>query len=119
MTDSAASIHSVLPVLAYVDPDAAIPWLCQAFRFHEEARMVGADGKGAIASGCTHAGARIMIGGMPRHLKERFAALLSEREAGVVTWPDSITVMVPDVDAQFDYVRSAGAVTKSEPKDQP
>src|SRR2546423_10205940 len=92
MTDSAASIHSVLPVLAYVDPDAAIPWLCQAFRFQEESRMVGADGKIAIASVCTHAGARIMIGGMPRHLKERFAALLSEREAGVVTWPDSITV---------------------------
>jgi uncharacterized glyoxalase superfamily protein PhnB len=119
MTDLSASSYLVLPVLAYVDPDAALPWLCAAFRFHEESRMIGADGKVAIADVRTSVGGRLMVGGMPPQLKKRFAALLSERDPGVVAWPDSVTVIVPDVDRQFDHVRGFGAVATSEPKDQP
>jgi uncharacterized glyoxalase superfamily protein PhnB len=81
--------------------------------------MIGADGKVAIADVRPSAGGRLMIGGMPPQFKNRFVALLSQRDAGDVTWPDSVTVIVPDVDAQFDHVRGSGAVTTSEPKNQP
>jgi uncharacterized glyoxalase superfamily protein PhnB len=81
--------------------------------------MVDGDGKVAIAVVRTSAGGTIMIGGMPPQFKARFVALVSQRKPGDLTSPDSITVMIPDVDAQFEHARASGAVTTSEPTNQP
>ena len=110
----------VLPVLAYADPDAAISWLCRVFRFTEESRMVGRDGKVAIADLRTSAGGALMIGGIPPRVKARLRPALERARADdEATWPDSLTVILPDVDAQFEHVRREGAVILSELTDRP
>jgi uncharacterized glyoxalase superfamily protein PhnB len=110
----------VLPVLAYADPDAAISWLCRVFRFTEESRMVGRDGTVAIADLRTSAGGSLMIGGIPPRVKARLGPLLDQPRADdEVIWPDALTVILPDVDAQFEHVRREGAAIRSELTDQP
>jgi uncharacterized glyoxalase superfamily protein PhnB len=60
-----------------------------------------------------------MIGGLRADVRERLGSFLAERIEGEVTWPDAVTVIVPDVDAQFDHVRREGADITQEPTDQP
>jgi uncharacterized glyoxalase superfamily protein PhnB len=95
----------VLPVLGYVDPDAALPWLCRVFGFSEASRMTRRDGRIAIADVRTSTGGHLMINGI--------------QGPSEVARPDSVTVIVPDADAQFEHVRREGARIAQEPTDQP
>jgi len=120
MASAERSPQLMLPVLAYADPDAAIAWLCRVFRFSEQSRMTGRDGKVAIADLRTSGGGSLMIGGIRGPLRQRLSPLIDQpRSPAEVTWPDSITVMLPDVDEQFEHVREEGAAILCEPADRP
>ena len=69
----------VLPVLAYADADAAMSWLCRVFRFTEVSRMVGRDGRVAIADLRTSAGGSIMIGSIPPRILRGLVRCLTSR----------------------------------------
>lgn len=117
---SEVNVPLVLPVLAYHDPDAAIAWLCRVFLFTEQSRMVGSDGKVAMADLRTSSGGALMVGRMGPKLRAWHEPMLvAPRQPTDVVWPDSITVMVADVDALFEHVRVEGAAIRAEPKDQP
>ena len=63
----------------------------------------------AIADLRTSAGGSLMIGGIRGPLRQRLSPLIDQpRSPAEVTWPDSITVMLPDVDEQFEHVREEG-----------
>jgi uncharacterized glyoxalase superfamily protein PhnB len=96
---------TVIPVLVYPDVRAAVAWLTAAFGFREQVRIgddhrsqlrVGEDGGVIIAD--THGEQQPPVTGVVTHV---------------------IKVRVPDVDAQFERARAAGAHVLQEPAEQP
>jgi uncharacterized glyoxalase superfamily protein PhnB len=110
----------ILPMLAYEDGPAAIDWLCTAFGFTENFRMVGDDGRVGHAE--------LQLGDAvislatpspdyqsPKHHAETCAAARKWQE---VPWViNGLVVYVDDVDAHAGRARAAGARLLSEPED--
>ena len=100
----------------YVDPGAAIDWLCRAFGFEVRLRV---EHEGTIVhSELTFGDGLVMVGGSGRNDagKESWQARMkSPREVGGhVT--QSICVFVDDCDAHYARSRAAGAVIIRDPE---
>jgi len=96
---------TVIPVLVYPDVRAAVAWLTAAFGFREQVRIgddhrsqlrVGEDGGVIVAD--AHGEQQAPMTGVVTHV---------------------IKVRVPDVDAQFQRARAAGALVLQEPTEFP
>ncbi len=125
MSAADAKVRKVaIPMIAYEDVAAAIPWLESAFGFREDTdgRYTEPDGR------VTHAqleldGAVVMLGwpganyqSPARHVATCAAAAKWSELPYVI---DGVVVYVDDVDAHHRRARNAGAVILMEPRDQP
>lgn len=115
---------AVIPMLAYEDAAAAIPWLERAFGFQElrEQRSTGEDGRVSHAELATDGG-RIMLAtptplyqGPKRHREECATAAAWSSVPWVI---DGVRVVVADRDAHLERARAAGATILGEPSDEP
>ncbi len=114
--------QSVVPMLAYEDGLAALDWLCQAFGFKEQTRMVGPGGR--LAHGEVLAGdGLIMLASptvdyqSPKHHRETCE---QARRWQSVPWIiDGVLVYVDDLDSHFERARAAGARILSNIEDGP
>ena len=119
-----APAQLVLPQLRYDAPIEAIEWLCRVFGFREETRMSGPRGELYISEIVAPSGARVMISGpFGEAARAHFRATLPQyREVAEHPWPNpsySITMFVPDVDADYEHARAEGAQILVAPRDQP
>ena len=101
---------SVMPMLAYDDPKAAIAFLIEAFGFAERYRLDMPDGS---------------IGHAEMELEGGIVSLASAwRDAGLYPPGElkgchcQLAVIVADVDAHFERARAAGATIVAPPEDQ-
>jgi uncharacterized glyoxalase superfamily protein PhnB len=114
----------VLPLVRYDDLPAAVEWLCRVFGFSEASRMVGADGRLAMADLRPPSGGAVLVGGLSGPIVGQMRATFGDDFQAPATsgWPHlqyALTVFIPDVDTHFAGVRAAGARIVSEPRDQP
>ena len=99
-------------MLAYEDGPAALDWLCKAFGFKEQTRMLGLGGR--LAHGEVLAGdGLIMLASptvdyqSPKHHRETCE---QARRWQSVPWiVDGVLVYVDDLDSHFERARAAGA----------
>jgi uncharacterized glyoxalase superfamily protein PhnB len=118
----ANSPQSVVPMLAYEDGLAALDWLCKAFGFKEQTRMLGPGGR--LAHGELLAGdGLIMLASptldyqSPRHHRETCE---QARRWQSVPWIiDGVLVYVDDLDSHFERACAAGARILSNIEDGP
>ena len=115
---------TIIPMLAYEDAAAAIPWLERVFGFHElrDQRYVGTDGRVSHAD-LVFDGGRIMLAtptpayhGPRRHQEECAIAAEWSRVPWVI---DGVQVKVADRDAHLARARAEGATILGEPADEP
>jgi uncharacterized glyoxalase superfamily protein PhnB len=110
----------ILPMLAYEDGPAAIDWLCRAFGFTENFRMVGDDG--LLGHAELQLGDAVVSLATPsphyqspkRHAESCAAARAWQEVPWVI---NGLMVYVDDVDAHAERARAAGARLLSEPED--
>lgn len=101
---------SVMPMLSYDDPEAAISFLTAAFGFEEAFRLTMPDGSVGHAE-LVLGEARVSLAGAWRD-----AGLMPPTElAGV---PSQLAVRIGDVQSHFEQARAAGATIVTEPEDQ-
>jgi uncharacterized glyoxalase superfamily protein PhnB len=97
----------------YEDPARAIDWLCDAFGFEVQMKVVG-DGGRIEHSELVYGGGLVMVGGVgdakPHYLHRRAPSQLG----GMNT--QSMMVYVDDVEAHCTRARKAGAKIVSEPE---
>lgn len=99
--------------LYYRDPARIIDWLCAAFGFEVQIKVVEPDGS-IGHSELTYGGGLIMVGGEASGPATRFETeMLSPLSAGCNT--QGLMVYVDDVDAHFARARDAGARIVAEP----
>lgn len=116
------AVQRVIIHLSYVDPFAALEWLCRVFGFTEVQRFDrGIDNLTVRLRGPD--GGMVMISGRDAEFK----AWMRERaphfeEPSGRSWPlltHAVTVIVDDVDAHFARAKREGAALLGLPKDQP
>lgn len=104
----------------YLDPAAAIDWLCAAFGFEVRTRIEGAEGR-IEHSQLTFGEGMIMVGGAGPAYRDRLPddswkhALVSPQEVGGHT-TQTLCLYVDDVDAHCEEARAAGARIAVEPE---
>lgn len=104
----------------YLDPAAAIDWLCGAFGFEVQVKIEGAEGR-IEHSQLTLGDGLVMVGGAGPAYRDRLPegsfkrALVSPQEVGGRT-THSHCIYVDDVDAHCEVARSAGARIAAEPE---
>jgi uncharacterized glyoxalase superfamily protein PhnB len=116
------AVQRVVVHLSYVDPFAALEWLCRVFGFTEVQRFDrGVDNLTVRLRGPD--GGMVMISGRDAEFK----AWMRERaphfeEPSGRSWPlltHAVTVIVDDVDAHFARAEREDAALLGSPKDQP
>jgi uncharacterized glyoxalase superfamily protein PhnB len=117
-----SSPQSVVPMLSYEDGIAALEWLCKAFGFKEQTRMIGSDGR--LAHGEVLAGSSIVMLASPtpdyqnpKHHREHCE--LARRWLSVPWIVDGVLVYVDDIDSHFERACLAGATILSRMEDGP
>ena len=112
----------VVPMIAYVDGNAAMDWLIEAFGFTQHDRRNSASGTlthGELETG----GGIIMIASAtpdyqsPKHHRETCVA--ARKWSSVPYIIDGVLVQVEHLNAHFARARAAGAVMLSEPENTP
>ena len=120
-----ATRSSVVPMLAYENPAAAIEWLERAFGFREDRdeRYTGQDGTIGHAQMEAGSGGLIMLASPTpdyespaRHRERCEAAARWSRVPWVI---DGVQVEVDDVDAHYERAGSAGARLLTPIRDEP
>ena len=115
MTDSAiASRTSVVPMLSYEDPAAAIDWLERAFGFREQSEARYTDPNGTVTHAQMEAGGGLIMLAAPtpdyqspaRHREACEAAAAWSRVPWII---DGVQVEVDDVEAHHARAGAAGA----------
>ena len=99
----------IMPSLRYKDGPAAVEWLCAAFGFEKHLVVPGPEGEIAHAQ-LIYRNSMIMLGSASDSFKVPPAEIGAE--------PQSIYVIVEDVDAHCGRARDAGAEILMEPTDQ-
>jgi uncharacterized glyoxalase superfamily protein PhnB len=108
------------PHLSYADPGTAAQWLARVFGLRERVRMAGDDGNVIVAKLQTPDGSLVMIGGMSTAwVRERVADFYQPDTPPFPYLTHAVTVIVDDVDAHHQHARAGGALTLSDPTDQP
>lgn len=110
----------ILPMLAYEDGPAAIDWLCRAFGFTENFRLV--DDNGSVGHAELQLGDALISLATPspdyRSPKHHVETCADARKWHEVPWViNGLLVYVDDVDAHAEQARAAGARLLSEPAD--
>jgi uncharacterized glyoxalase superfamily protein PhnB len=116
--------QTVVPMIAYVDAQAAIDWLTDAFGFRERERIVDEGGTVMHAELETNEEGGVVMLATPSADYEgpRLHGERCERARAWLAVPwivDGVLVYVDDVDAHFARARSNGARILSEPEDGP
>jgi uncharacterized glyoxalase superfamily protein PhnB len=111
-------------MIAYVDAEAAIDWLTDAFGFRERERISDLHGTIVHAELETNAEGGIVMLATPSQEYEgsRLHSEWCERAQAWLAVPwivDGVLVYVDDVDAHYTRARSQGARVLSEPEDGP
>ncbi len=102
---------SIYPALRYRDAEAAVEWLGRAFGFEEQAVHRGDDG--------TIQHAELRLGnGLVMLGQHRPGGFFGDTPPDPAASPQSIYVVVEDVDAHHDRARAAGAEIARGPVDQ-
>jgi uncharacterized glyoxalase superfamily protein PhnB len=97
----------------YRDPARMIDWLCNAYGFEVQIRLVGEDGS-IVHSELTYGGGLIMVGGEKSGPAARFGVdMRSPASAGCNT--QGLMVYVDDAEAHCARARQAGARIVEEP----
>ena len=99
----------IMPSLRYKDGPAAVEWLCAAFGFEKHLVVPGPEGEIAHAQ-LIYRNSMIMLGSASDSFKVPSTEIGAE--------PQSIHVIVEDVDAHCGRARDAGAEILLEPTDQ-
>lgn len=95
----------------YEDPAAAIDWLCRAFGFEVQLKVVGENGK-IEHSELVMDGGLIMVGG---EKPDQFPHARPPTKVGGAN-TQNMMVYVDDVDAHCERARATGAVITHEPE---
>ncbi len=106
MNNINSNIHPVIiPALRYLDGQAAISWLCNAFGF--EKQLLVLDKKLVAHAQLTYGNSMIMLGAAKNNAFSKLVK--SPLETGCVG-SQSVYVIVEDVDAHYAKAVAAGAV---------
>ena len=109
--------QSVVPMLAYEDPNAAIEWLSRAFGFMEKTRILMPDGTVGHAEMETELGGTIFLANptpayqSPKTHRERCPSAAAWQDTPYVV--DGVLVYVEDISAHRTRAEIAGAVMLS------
>jgi uncharacterized glyoxalase superfamily protein PhnB len=121
MTDGKTTGRAaILPMLAYEDGPAAIDWLCEAFGFTENFRLVGDDGSVGHAELALGDAVISLATPSPDYQspKRHAETCAAARKWSEVPWViNGLMVLVDDVDAHAARAKAAGARLLSEPED--
>ena len=114
MKPTPAGWPRISPGLYYQDAAAMIDWLCHAFGFTVQLKVVGEDGH-IQHSELVYGGGLIMVGAASAGAARRFETdTQSPLRAGCNT--QNLMVYVDDVDAHCATARAAGARVVAEPE---
>ena len=107
--------RDVMPTFRYLDAPAAIDWLCRVFGF-EERLVVRGDGDTIRHAQLTLGGVMIMLGSTREDELGRLVKSPRQTD-GVLT--QGVYVVVPEIDAYYERVRTADAEIFQPIEDQP
>lgn len=113
---------TVVPMLAYEDPAAALDWLEAAFGFRVRTKIVMADGRIGHAEMAAGDGVIMLATPSPDYQSPRSHRETCPQAAAWLSVPyvvDGVLVHVADVDGHFAQAKASGAVILSEPEAEP
>jgi uncharacterized glyoxalase superfamily protein PhnB len=113
---------TIVPMLAYEDPAAALEWLASAFGFRERTRIETPDGRIAHAEMQIGDGVIMLANPSPEYQSpktHRENCSQAARWQAVPYVVDGHLVRVDNVDEHFQRAKAAGALILSEPEDEP
>jgi uncharacterized glyoxalase superfamily protein PhnB len=125
MTDLAVATRtSVVPMLSYENPAAAIAWLERAFGFREQPEARYTDPDGTVTHAQLEAGGGLIMLASPtpeyqspaHHRENCEPAAAWSRVPWVI---DGVQVEVDDVEGHYERARSAGARLLTPLRDEP
>ena len=108
---------AVIPVLRYIEAQAAIDFLCQAFGFERHAVYPDPGSDSVIAHAeLTRSGQMVMLSSVVPTPFSEATGMRTPKEVGAIT--QSIYVVLDDVDQHAATARAGGARIVLEPADQ-